>query len=96
MKVVWRKKASDDLEVIYDYISKDSPQNAVMVFNKIHDLAETLIIFPEKYPVEPVFNDPQTHFLVIWNYKIIYTFDKQSIAILRVFDTRRNPKNLKP
>ncbi|AWH84187.1 type II toxin-antitoxin system RelE/ParE family toxin [Flavobacterium album] len=96
MKVVWRKEASDDLEVIYEYIFKDSPQNAVMVFNKIHDLAETLVIFPEKHPVEPVFDDPDIRFLVIWNYKIIYTFDKKSIAILRVFDTRRNPKKLKP
>jgi toxin ParE1/3/4 len=96
MKVLWREKASDDLEIIYDHIFKDSPQNAIMVFNKIHDLAGTLVIFPEKYPVEPIFNDPDIRFLVIWNYKIIYTFDQKSIAILRVFDTRRNPKKLKP
>ena len=96
MRVIWRRRASNDLEVIHKYIFKDSPQNATLVFNKIHDLAETLIIFPEKHPIEPVFNDPEIRFLVIWSYKIMYTFDKKSVAILRVFDTRRNPKKLKP
>lgn len=96
MKVIWRKQASDDLEMIFDYVYQDSPQNAVAVFDKIHDLATTLVIFPEKYPIEPIFNNPDIRFFVIWNYKIIYTFDEKSVAILRIFDTRRNPKKLKP
>ena len=96
MKVFWRKKASDDLEAIFDYINEESPQNALLVFNKIYDLANSLIAFPERYPIEPTFNSPDVRFAVIWNYKVIYTFDKTRIYIVRIFCTHQNPKKLKP
>lgn len=92
MKILWRKKASDDLKGIYDYISEDSPQNAVMVFNKIYELVNSLVVFPEKYPVEPTLNNPDVRFAVIWNFKIIYTSKNNTIYILRIFNTKRNPK----
>ena len=96
MKILWRKKASDDLEAIYNYIKEESPQNAIMVFNKIYDLANSLIVFPEKYPVEPTLNNPNVRFAVIWSFKIIYISEKDTIYILRIFNTKRNPKKLKP
>ncbi len=96
MKILWRKKASDDLKGIYDHIREDSPQNAVMVFNKIYELVNSLIVFPEKYPVEPTLNNPKVRFAVIWSFKIIYTSKNKTIYILRVFNTKRNPKNLNP
>lgn len=96
MKVIWRKKASDELEAIYHYIKEDSPQNALLVFNKIFNLTQTLSVFPEKFPIEPRLNNPQVRFAVIWNYKIVYTFDANSVTVLRVFSTRQHPKKLKP
>jgi toxin ParE1/3/4 len=96
MKILWRKKASDDLEAIYNYIKEESPQNAIMVFNKIYDLANSLIVFPEKYPVEPTLNNPDVRFAVIWSFKIIYLSKNDTIYILRIFNTKRNPKKLKP
>jgi len=96
MKVIWRKKASDELDAICNYIKKDSPQNAVLVFNKIYELTATLIVFPEKFPIDPLVNNPVIRFAVIWDFKIVYAIDKNSIVILRVFSTRQNPKKLKP
>lgn len=96
MIVFWRKQASNDLEAIFDYIKKESPQNALMVFHKIYELANSLVVFPEKYPIEPTFNDPFVRFAVVWNYKLIYTYDKKRIYIVRIFSTRQNPKKLKP
>ncbi|MNK24455.1 Plasmid stabilization system protein [compost metagenome] len=94
MKVLWRKKASQNLEAIYEYILKESPQNAHMVFNKIYDLANSLIVFPEKYPVEPILNNPQVRFAVVWSFKIIYTTQNDSVYIMRVFNTKQNPKKI--
>lgn len=96
MKILWRKKAIDDLDSIYKYIHPDSPQNAEMVFEKIYALTNSLIIFPDKYPVEPTLNNPKVRFAVIWNYKIIYTYEyeKKTVYILRIFGTKRNPKKL--
>jgi toxin ParE1/3/4 len=96
MKITWRKKASDDLEVIYDYIKLDSPQNAVMVFKKIHDLVNSLDIFPERNPVDKTINDYNVRFAVLWNYKIVYSIEKNAIVVLRIFGTRQHPKKLNP
>ena len=94
MKILWQKKASDDLNGIYNYIKEDSPQNAIMVFNKIYDLVNSLVVFPEKYPVEPTLNNPNVRFVVIWSFKIIYTIKENTIYILRIFNTKRNPKKI--
>jgi len=96
MKIIWRKKAYDSLEAIYNYIKLDSPQNAVMVFNKIYDLSQSLSVFPQKYPVDPSFNNPNIRFVVVWSYKITYIIETKSIVILKVFDMRQHPKKLKP
>ncbi|TRW22426.1 type II toxin-antitoxin system RelE/ParE family toxin [Flavobacterium zepuense] len=96
MKIIWRKKASDELEAIYNFIKQESPQNALLVFNKIFDLANSLIVIPEKYPIEPSVNNPSVRFAVIWNYKIIYAIHKNSVVILRIFSTRQNPKKSNP
>ncbi len=95
MEVIWRKKALDELEVIYKYIKIESPQNAILVFNSIYDLAISLADYPYKFPVEPIINIEKVRFVVIWNFKIIYSVEEDSIVILRVFNTKRNPKKLK-
>lgn len=95
MRVIWKKKASDELEAIYSYIKKDSPQNAFMVFNKIFDLANSLTDFPYKFPKEPIINIENVRFAVIWSFKIIYAIHDDNIYILKVFNTKQQPKKLK-
>ncbi|TDD97405.1 type II toxin-antitoxin system RelE/ParE family toxin [Flavobacterium cellulosilyticum] len=95
MNVIWRKNALNELEAIYKYIKKESPQNAVLVFNSIYDLAISLPNFPYKFPVEPIINIEKVRFVVVWSFKIVYSVEKDSIVILRVFNTKQNPKKLK-
>jgi toxin ParE1/3/4 len=95
MEVIWRKKASDELASIYNYIKKESPQNAIMVFNSIFDLAVSLSNFPYKFPIEPIINLEKVRYAVIFSYKIIYSIEERNIIILRVFNTKLNPKKLK-
>ena len=95
MEVVWRKKASDELEAIYKYIKKESPQNADLVFNAIYNLAISLSDFPYKSPKEPIINIEKVRYAVIWSFKIIYAVEEESILILRIFNTKQNPKKLK-
>lgn len=95
MRVIWRKKAVDELEAVYNYIKKDSPQNAIMVFNKILEVVESLTQFPFKYPVEPIINIEKVRYAVIWSYKIVYSIEKESIVVLRIFNTKQSPKKLK-
>ena len=95
MEVRWRKKASGELEAIYQYIKKESPQNAILVFNSIYDLALSLPDFPYKFPMEPVINIEKVRYAVLWSFKIIYAVEKDRIVVLRVFNTKQNPKKLK-
>lgn len=94
MEVIWRKKASNELAVIYNFINKESPQNAVLVFNGIYDLAISLQDFPYKFPKEPTINIDKVRFAVIWSFKIVYSVESDCILILRVFNTNQNPRKL--
>jgi toxin ParE1/3/4 len=95
MEVLWRKKAFYELEAIYKYIKKESPQNPILVFNGIYDLAASLTDFPYKFPIDPFVNIEKVRFAVIWSFKIIYAVEKDKVVILRVFNTKQNPKKLK-
>ncbi|MGK4569106.1 type II toxin-antitoxin system RelE/ParE family toxin [Flavobacterium sp. 3HN19-14] len=95
MKVVWRRKAADELKQIYEFIRRESPQNAVLVFNKIYELAESLADFPYKFPIDPIINLEHVRFTAIFSFKIIYAVHKDSVVILRVFNTNQNPTKLK-
>jgi len=46
MKALWSTKALNEFQAIYEYIKSESPQNAVLVFDKIYDLAISLPNFP--------------------------------------------------
>ena len=96
MKIQWTKKASSELIVIIKYIKKDSPQNALMVFEKVHILADSLALLPEKFPLQPDTGKANVRFAVLWNMKIIYVIGKKTVTITRVFSTRQHPKKLNP
>ncbi len=87
----WSSTSKADLKNIHKYLSEISEITAKKV---IHDIVEApkSIRFPEQYQVEEYF--PECRRISIRNYKILYTFDKvaNSLHIVRVFDTRQNPK----
>jgi plasmid stabilization system protein ParE len=96
MQINWYNRAVTDFEDITDYIHAQSPQNAVMVYNTVTELVETLPLFPFKYPKEPTYNHENIRFVVKWSLKIVYRVDTENnkIYILRIFNTHQNPKKL--
>jgi len=50
--VIWSPNAIVSIQNIYDYIYKQSPQNASLVVDFLFDLGDKLAIFPEKNPIE--------------------------------------------
>ena len=63
MKIIWHNKAKIDLNNNISYIAKHSPQNALKVLNEIIELVESLMLFPFKFPKEPVFNKTNIRFV---------------------------------
>jgi plasmid stabilization system protein ParE len=50
MVTVWTPEASAELRKAYDYISKDSPQNARKVVDEITRITDELPAQPEMFP----------------------------------------------
>jgi plasmid stabilization system protein ParE len=94
MILLWSNEESNSLAAIYFYILKDSPQNAVMVVDKIIDLAETLKNENFEYAVDPIINKQKFRHISIWSYKILYERTADSVIILDIFDGRQNPIKL--
>lgn len=94
MNLVWSEEASNSLSKIYEYILKDSPQNAIMVVDRITELAETLKYKRFEYSVDPIINKEKFRHISIWSYKIIYERTSDIVIILDIFDGRQNPKKL--
>ncbi|TRX02246.1 type II toxin-antitoxin system RelE/ParE family toxin [Flavobacterium gawalongense] len=90
--VIWSNESIKSIQDIYDFIFFDSPQNAELVINTLFEIGENLNIFPEKNPIEPLFNSKMIRFFPKWNYKIVYRIEVERIYILDIFSTRRNPK----
>ncbi len=93
--VVWSVTAIESIQNSYDYIYIKSPQNAALVVDTLFDLGDKLNLFPEKNPIEPLFNSKEIRFFPKWNFKIVYRIEDNRIYILDVFSTSRNPKNYK-
>jgi plasmid stabilization system protein ParE len=52
MVTVWTPQASAELKKAYDYISKDSPRNAIKVVEELTAIADRLPSQPEMFPAD--------------------------------------------
>lgn len=95
MRIIWHNKASQDLNENIRYISKQSPQNAILVLNTLTDLADSLKILPFRNPIEPVYNKENIRFIAKWSFKIIYRIEIDTIYILRIFNTNQHSDKIK-
>ena len=93
--VVWSANAIESIQNIYNYIYSQSPQNADLVVGTLFDLGDNLNLFPEKNPIEPLFNSKEIRFFPKWNFKIVYRMEENRIYILDVFSTSQNLKSYK-
>lgn len=86
MKLLWTKESLLKLQVIESYISKDNPQAAIELIDKIISLAESLSVNPEKGRIVPELSIAQIRELLYKNYRLVYLLKKNSIEILTVFE----------
>lgn len=97
-KVRWDDAAKASLRRIYNYIkNKESVDQAILVRNEIRDLAKSLGFMPRKYVADPFFKDESCdiRFKAIWSYKIVYEITADTVIILDVFHTSRDPGHQK-
>ena len=60
--VIWSPNVIESIQNSYNYSYTKSPQNADLVVETLFDLGVKLNLFPEKNPIEPLFNSQEIRF----------------------------------
>ena len=96
-KIIWTNVAENDLKNIIEYISVDSPQNALKILKKNKQKATNLYTLPERGRIVPELQDQgvlQYRELVIPPWRLIYRTSERKIFVLSVIDSRQNVEDI--
>ena len=93
MVTVWTPQAIAELRKAYDYISKDSPQNARKVIDELTRIADQLPAQPDMFPADKFKknNDGSWRAFEKFHYRISYRITADKIRIVRMRHTSRTP-----
>ena len=92
-EIIWTNVAENDLINIIEYISVDSPQNALEILEKIRQKASSLYTLPERGRIVPELQGQgifQYRELVIPPWRLMYRIADQKIFVMSVIDSRQN------
>lgn len=78
LRVIWTRKALDDLRAIKVYISRDSARYAQLQIEKIRSATSHVGRFPKAGRALPEFPDEVWREILVGNYRVIYRIDAQS------------------
>ena len=96
-KVIWTDTAENDLKEIIEFISIDSPRNALNILKKIKQKASSLSTLPERGRIVPELRDQGILIyreLIIHPWRIIYRISEMNIYVLSVLDARQNVEDI--
>ena len=96
-KINWANVAENDLIEIIEYISIDSPADALKILRKIKKMASSLHSLPERGRVVPELQDQAILIyreIVIPPWRIIYRISDNDVYVLTVLDARRNVEDI--
>jgi Plasmid stabilisation system protein. len=96
-QVVWTSVAEDDLKGIIEYISVNSPRNALNILRKIKKKASSLYTLPERGRIVSELQDQgilQYRELIIPPWRLIYRIAERKTFVLSVIDSRQNVEDI--
>jgi toxin ParE1/3/4 len=88
-RIIWSRRAAQDLDSIIEYIAADSPAYAGIVLKNIVHQTRILQRFPQAGRKVPEFDDEDTRELVIYSYRIIYRLQDNEALIVAVIHGKR-------
>lgn len=95
--VRWSRLADLDLQSAHAYLEEHSPSAARRFAAEILDALEHIQAHPEAGAVAADLLPPGRYrHWVCGRHRIIYRIDDDLIWVLRIWDSRRNPADLKP
>ncbi|MEL6672936.1 MAG: type II toxin-antitoxin system RelE/ParE family toxin [Bacteroidota bacterium] len=100
-EVFWTRPAENDLKAIFDFLTEARGWKDEKVFAIIDKIIEKVGTLETNFPgvgqVEPLLEskDRKYRYLIEDTYKIIYSYEENTIYIHMVFDTRQNPDKVR-
>jgi toxin ParE1/3/4 len=88
-RIVWSRRAAQDLQSITDYIAADSPAYAGIVLKTIVNQTGILARFPQAGRKVPEFDDETIRELIVYSYRIIYRVQQNEALIVAVIHGKR-------
>ena len=89
MKVTWSDEATDQLEGIYNFLTRNSELYARQLVDKLVIRADALGDFPLMGRNAERYDDPNIRELVVVPYIIVYFVARDQIEILTVLNSAR-------
>ena len=97
-KKLFTKKFADDFEANYQYIYKDSPQNAKKFAEELDSKIEKIKEQPTAFPPESALPTKKNwyRFAIFMNkWKVIYKVTSELLIFLAIVHTHRHEKQIK-
>lgn len=88
-RVVWSRRALQDVEAIAEYIAEDSPAYAAVVVKNIVQQTRQLPQFPRSGRKVPEFDDENVRERLAYSYRIIYRLQQDEVLIAAVIHGKR-------
>jgi plasmid stabilization system protein ParE len=92
-KVIWSPSAYNDIDLIAEFIARDSVDRASMFVTQLIEKAEILIMHPKAGRVIPEMDDENKRELITGSYRIMYKIiNKNEVRITGVVHSARDWK----
>jgi toxin ParE1/3/4 len=88
-RLVWSRRASEDLEEIAGYIAQDSEHYARSVIRTILQKSRNLTDFPFIGRIVPELGDESTREIFAYSYRIIYQVLENDVHIVAIIHGQR-------
>ena len=87
--LIWSSQALDDIDVIAEFIARDSLNHAHRVVEGLFALGDQALEHPLAGRMVPELGDPQVRERFLYSYRLIYQIRGDRIEVLAVLHGRR-------
>ena len=91
-KIIWSPKSLDDIDLIAEYIARDSPRRANLFVGRLIKAVGRLETFPQSGRVIPEIGDDVRREIIFGSFRIMYRIEGDAVWIIGVVHGSRDWK----
>lgn len=83
-RIVWSKRAADDLESICSHIEADSEHYARIVARRVVETVDSILTMPESGSIVPEYDQTEIRERFVYRYRIVYRIAANEVEIVMI------------